>query len=285
MICVIGATGTTGRHVVAGLVGRGFAVRALVRDAHKAKALLSPSVELVVGDLTDRDAVRRALAGTDKVYLAVGQRQDQQQLEEAVVDEAAAIGAAHIVKISVAGVSPGSPSILARWHAAVEQRITDAGLPATFLRANWFSQNFLGSAATVAAEGAIYASAGAGHIAPIDARDIAAVAIAVLTEEGHEGAAYYLTGPESLTFEQVAMRLGAGIGKTISYVDLSDDEFRAKLVGAGILTWNADAYMELMHGIRSEWFVEVSPVVEEVLGRPARSFEEFARDNAAAFAG
>lgn len=285
MISVIGATGKTGQHVVAGLVERDIHVRALVRDEAKAKALLPAGVELVVGDLTDRDAVRRTVAGAEKVYLAIGEREDQQQLEETVVAEAATADVRHIVKISVPGASPDSPVVFGRWHAAVEQRIAALGLPATILRPNWFSQNFLGSAATVASDGTIYAAAADGAIAPIDARDIAAVAVVALTEEGHVGADYYLSGPESLTYPQVATRLGAAIDKPVKYVDLSDGDFLAALVGAGIPKWYAEDFVQLMVGIRAGWFAEVSPVVEKLLGRPAISFQDFARDNAAAFTG
>ncbi|MEO6714758.1 MAG: SDR family oxidoreductase [Mycobacteriales bacterium] len=283
MITVIGATGKTGQHVVKGLVERGVAVRAFVRDAEKAKSVLPEGVELEVGDLADREAVRRAVTGADKVYLALGQREDQQQLEEAVAEESAAAGVRHIVKISVPGASLDSPANFSRWHAAAEARIAALGIASTILRPNWFSQNFLGSASTIASHDTFYAAAGSGHIAPIDVRDIAAVAVAALTEDGHEGADYYLTGPESLTHQQIASRLGNGIGRPVNYVDLSDEDFRASLVEADIPGWYADVFIILMQGIRAGWFGEVSPVVEKVLGRPATSFEDFARDHAAAF--
>ena len=284
MITVFGATGKTGQQVVRGLVERGVAVRAFVRDTEKAQALLPAGVEIVVGDLTDRDAVRRALTGVDKVYLAVGEREDQQQLEETVVDEVAATGVTHLVKISVPGASPDSPVLLGRWHGAVEQRINEAGLPAvTIIRPNWFSQNFLGSAPTIASHNTIYAAAGEGRIAPIDARDVAAVAVVALTEDGHAGGDYYVTGPEALSHSEIAGRLGRVLGRDVSYVDLPDGDFLSALVGAGVPQWYAEAFAELMPGVRAGWFEAVSPVVDELLGK-TRSFDDFARDNIKAFA-
>jgi uncharacterized protein YbjT (DUF2867 family) len=285
MITVIGATGKTGQHVVTGLTDQGIAVRALVRDTAKAQGLLPAETDLVVGDLTDRSAVRRAVAGADKVYLAIGGREDQQQLEASVVDEVAAAGVGHLVKISVPAPAPDSPSRLGRWHAAVEQRIAAAAIPTTILRPNWFIQNFLGAAATVASHNTLYAAADDGAIAPIDARDIAESAVVVLTEDGHVGEDYYLTGPESLTYAQIASRIGSAIGRDVGYVNLPDEALLSALLEAALPRWYAAALVELMGRIREQHFAEVSPVVDKLLGREARSLENFVRENAAAFSG
>ena len=265
MITVFGATGKTGQHVAAGLVERGVGVRALVRDAEKAKNLLPPSVELIVGDLASEGDVRRALDGADKIYLAVGDTPDQQQLEINVVDEAEAAGVAHIVKTSMLGANPDATMTFARWHAAVEQHIAGTGILTTMLRPNWFHQNFLESAVTISREGALYGAAGDARLAFIDARDIAAVAVIALTEEGHEGAEYYLTGPESLTYKEAAERLAAGIGRTVKYVQLDDADYRAGLLAAGVPQWLADGLVELEQGNRAGLWTDVSPNVETLL--------------------
>lgn len=283
MITVFGATGKTGQLVVAGLVERGVSVRAFVRDAEKAQALLPAGVEILVGDLSDRDAVDGAVEGAEKVYVAVGGSPDQQQHEINIVESAAAAGVQQLVKVTAPQSSVDSPSVLLRWHGAVEKRIKELGLPATLLRPNWFAQNFLGSAATIAGQDTLYASAGSGHISPIDARDIADVALVVLTEEGHIGADYYLTGPESLDYPQVANRLSTALGRDVTYVDIPDSALKGALVEAGLPEWYVDVLIELHVGIRDEWYVEVSPVVDKLLGREPRSFEEFTRDHAAAF--
>lgn len=287
MILVIGATGTIGRHVVAGLIERGQHVRALTRDAAAAAAVLpAPGdlLEVVEGDLGDPATVARSLKDVDRAYLAT-QSPDQVALETAFIDAAATAGLAHLVKVSVIGAGPDNIVMGARGHGVIEDHLAASGVPATVLRPNWFAENFYGSVPTITGQGAIYGSAGQGKVAFVDSRDTAAAAIAVLTGDGHAGRDYVLTGPAALTFEQAAASLGAGIGRPVSYVDITDDQLHAAMIGAGAPDAVGDLVVQINQNARAGNLAQVTTHVTDLTGDPARSLEQFARDHAAAFTG
>ena len=140
----------------------------------------------------------------------------------------------HLVKLSAERSSLDAPPGLGRWHAETEHQIEESGIPYTHLRATYFMQNTLGFADTVKREGTFYASMGDGTVSMIDARDIAAVAARVLTEDGHENTAYPLTGAEPLSFYDVADILSDVLNREVTYVDLPGDELRERLIEAGM---------------------------------------------------
>ena len=129
------------------------------------------------------------------------------------VEAARRTGVVHIVKLSGLGTAPDSPLRSGRWHAQTERHIADAGLPFTYLHPPFFMQNLLRSAAAIAAQGVLVASMQAGKIAMVDARDVAAVAVAALTSDDHVGKTYTITGPEALSFQEVAQKLAAATGE------------------------------------------------------------------------
>lgn len=286
MILVVGATGNIGRHVVAGLVERDVRTRALTRDTARASELLpAPGslLEIVEGDLADPAAVERALVGVDRVYVAT-QGGDQVALETGLIDAAKRAGVQHLVKVSVIGASQDNVVELARGHAVIEQHLAGSGLPATILRPNWFAENFFGSAATIAGQGVVYGSASEGRVAFVDSRDTAAAAVAVLTGDGHEGRDYVLTGPESLTFAEAGAALAAGLGRPVAYVDIPDEALHSAITGAGMPDAVGDMVVQINRNARAGNLAEATPTVADLTGRPPRSLEQFARDNAAAFA-
>lgn len=283
MVLLIGATGKIGRTVATRLAEAGVAARALVRDPARAADLAAVGVEIVQGELTDRATLDRALAGVDKVYLAIGRTPDQEALENGVIDAAAAAGVGHIVEISVVGAAPDAIVGIARWHHAIETHLAESGVPATVLRPNFFMQNYLGSAGSIAGEGKFYGNSGQGRTSLIDDRDIADVAVAALTGDGHAGQTYTLTGREALTQADVAAQIGAAIGKSVDYVNLTDDQMRGALLGMGVPEWLADDFVALGVVQQNGWAAGISDDVERVLGRPPRTFAEFTRDSAAAF--
>jgi uncharacterized protein YbjT (DUF2867 family) len=156
----------------------------------------------------------------------------------------------------------------------------------TILRPHVFMQNFLDIAPTIARDQKIRAASGEGKIPFIDARDIAAVAALTLTSAGHEGKKYVLTGPEALSYREVAKILGDAIGRRVDYVAESPEEARERLVRAGAPSWSIESMLALAAYQRAGGpTATVSPAVKELLGRPARSFSRFVRDYASAFRG
>ncbi|HSU14475.1 SDR family oxidoreductase [Longimicrobium sp.] len=284
MILVTGATGKVGSEVARQLAAKGEAVRVLARSPEKARALFPAGVEIARGDLTDAASLDAALAGADRLFLLAPTDREQVAMEVNAIEAAKRAGVKRVVKLSVLGADEESPVILARWHREVEKVLAGSGIPFTLLQPTFFMQNFLGSAGTIQAQGAIYAPV-RGRTSFVDARDIASVAVAALTEEGHEGKTYVVTGPEAITYGQAAERISAVIGNSVGYVEVPAEAARSGMIEAGIPDWYADDLIALFGIINAGWTEEVVDTVRTVAKKEPITFDQFARDHAQVFAG
>ena len=133
------------------------------------------------------------------------------------------------------------------------------------------------------ARAAFYAPLGDARLALVDVRDIAAVAVKTLTDRGHEGKAYTITGPEALTYSEVAGKLTAALGKPVRYVDVPPEQFKQSLLGAGMPDWSADALLEIFEHVVKPLGAEVTNVIAEIAKKEPITFDQFARDHAAEF--
>lgn len=285
MILVTGAAGTTGSEVVRLLAAKGVRVRAMVRNPEKSKKFSSPGVETVVADLEKPSTLDPALKGVDKVYLVSSPDPRVGILHGNLMDSAKRAGVKQIVRLSALGAAANSPSQLLKWHGEVDEKLSRSGLSYAILRPASFMQNLLSFRSTIQRDGKIYASVRDGKISPIDARDIAASAAAVLTSEGHSGRMYELTGPEALNYPQIASKIGEGIGRAVEYVDVPPEASREGMVAAGFPTWLADALLELWAIHASGGADGVTGSVEKLTGKKPRTLDAFAKDFAGAFAG
>ncbi len=283
MILVIGATGTIGKDVVKGLKAKGEQVRAMVRNPEKVAQ--EADVEHVTGDLEDAISVEAALQGVEKAFLLSPENPQMPELHAKFAAAAKDAGLRHLVRLSILPANPDAPLPLVKWHGEADRSVMESGVPYTILRPAYFMQNSLGGAATIATNGTIYSAMGDGKIGHIDTRDIADVAVAVLTSEGHEAQSYLLTGPEALSMAEVAARLSSALGKTIEYVNLPPDEAKARMTATGIPDWRADAWVKLAGMISMGIAAMVTPAVKDVLGREPRTIDQFAKDFAAALKG
>lgn len=283
-ILVTGATGTVGSALLEHLSGSGVRVRALVRDPGKSETVEKLGHEAVVGDMDKPYTLSPALEGVEKVFLLSAPEPRQAELQSNLVRAASAAGVRHVVKLSVIGIGTGLESTpLGRLHRETEEEIERSGMHWTHLRPNGFMQNTLMFAPTVRAQGAFYAPFGDARVSYVDARDVAAVAAAALTGEGHEGMAYDITGPESLSYPDVARGLYEALGREVSYVEVPVEAARAAMTGAGMSEWLADALVELFGFYRSGGAERVTDSVRETTGRAPIPFAQFARDYAEAF--
>ncbi len=141
------------------------------------------------------------------------------------------------------------------------------------------------AAQTVASEGTVYMPFKEGKVGMIDTRDVADVAVKVLTEEGHEGKIYTLTGPASISFHDVAAALSKALGKQINYANVPVEAARQGMISMGLPEWRADALGEYTTAFSEGYGDFTTPDVENVTGHPARSYETFARDFAQVFGG
>lgn len=280
MILITGASGNVGKEVLKQIAETGVAVRAAFQSAGKAASAPS-GVEVVTMDYNQPETLRAALRDVDRVFLVGPPTSDLPAMERKAVDEIKRSGAPHIVKLSAMG---GRNAIFPRQHADSEDYIKSTGVPYTFLRANGFMQNFVNyNAGTINTQNAFYGSQGEGEVSHIDIRDVGAVAVRVLTEEGHQGKAYELTGPEALTNGRIAQILSDDVRREIKYINLTDEQLKQAMIASGVPEWSVTAVTDLQRLYREGGASAVSGGVEQLLGRKPTSFEQFSRDHRAAF--
>jgi uncharacterized protein YbjT (DUF2867 family) len=283
-LLITGATGNTGTELARQLSAKRVRFRALVRSIENAGELAAlPGIELVRGDLGDPDNLAAALKGIKRAFLLTNSSDQAEALQLGFVDAAGRAGVQHIVKLSQLAASIDSPVRFLRYHAAVEERIGASGMAYTFLRPNLFMQGLLGFSSTIAAKGMFFASIGEARVSLVDIRDIAALAAAALTEQGHEGKVYNITGPEALTHAEIAAQFSAVLRRDIRFINVSPEEMRQAVISVGFPLWQADGLIEdYAHYARGE-AAAVSSDVQMVTGGAPRSFINFVRDYSPAF--
>ncbi|MFI6520365.1 NAD(P)H-binding protein [Spirillospora sp. NPDC050679] len=263
MIVVTGATGTIGRALVEELGG---AVRAVVRRAEQGAEL---GCDYVVGDLERPESI--PVEPGDRLFLNSALWPGFVPAHKAVVDRAAAAGAAQVVTVSVRGVSSGS-LLGFGMHGQVDEHLKASGVPWSILAPVGFMQNLRSD---VDEEGRIFGSYGGGRVGYIDARDIAAVAAVLLTRPVGADAVYELTGPEAPTHDEVAAELTRALGRTVRYVDLPVEEAAVHLEKRGMPAQAARDLAELMAQIGDGRWASTTTTVADLLGREPRSLREF----------
>jgi len=285
MILVTGATGTNGRLVVQALLAAGAPVRAMVQDSARAADLARLGAELAVADFDRPDTLDTALVGVERSLLLSAVDRQLATRETRFVERAQKAGLQHLVKFSAIGAHPAAAFTFGRQHGAAERMIMDSGLPFTFVQPNFFMQNLLWSAETIKARGELSSSLGSTPASHVDARDIAAVIAATLTDplDRHAGRIHLVTGPAALSFDHVAETFSRVLQTPVRYRNLSDEQLKAGLLGAGQDEWLATALVELNTYARHGHASVVTDTVECITGRPARSLEQWLRDHTAPF--
>jgi uncharacterized protein YbjT (DUF2867 family) len=276
-VLVTGATGTIGRDVAKRLSEKGLSVRAGVRDQAKARKQFGSNIALTPFDFENEKTFSRALEGVEKVFLLPPLLPNQLEVMNAFVDAAKCAGIRHIVKLSAIGVDDDTQPTAVKWHGANEQRIRESGLAFTFLRPNSFMQNFF--TYFPPRNGAIYLPWGNGTASFVDTRDIASVAVKVLTSDGHEETAYTLTGPATLGIAEVAQILSEVTGREFKYVDVPEAAAREGMLQAGVPRWQVDLVMDLHAVNKQNRWNTVTSDIEKVTGTRPTDFAQFARDH------
>jgi len=283
-ILITGATGTNGSELIRQLTASGQRVRALVRNPARAGNLAGPNVELAAGDFDRPETLDAALRGIDKAFLLTPVAEHFVEWQTTFIRAAQRAGVKHLVKFSGMGAGPQAGSELLRLHHQTDEVLRNSGVPFTILQPNSFQQNILSSAATIKAQGRFYLPLKNAAQSTVDVRDINSVAAKVLMTGGHEGKTYVITGPESLTFQQVAENLSRVLGRKIEYVDVPLSAAADAMRKAGMAEWSVRIVSELLGYFATGAAATVTGTIPQQLGRAAISFEQFARDNRAAFA-
>jgi len=282
MILITGATGTNGREIVKQLSDKGVKIRAMIRKRGDAKLPDTSNVEFVIGDFDDVASLNAALADVERAFLLSPSSAEQVTREGNFIRAAKRAGVRHIVKFSILGAAPDSPSRLIRRHGEAEKILEDSAIAFTMLRPNYFMQNLLWYVDNIKSQGVFYSALPPTYKhSHVDARDNAAVAVAALTESGHESKIYHITGSETLTYQEVAEILSQTIGKKVRY-DSSLENYVTFLKNIGL---DVDEVLELdacvANGIGDG--SAVTNTIFEVTKRQPIRFEQFANDYSQAF--
>jgi uncharacterized protein YbjT (DUF2867 family) len=281
MICVTGASGTLSSEVVRQLEGQRIPFRPAYFSEQAASAARARGVDAVVIDYNAPDTLRAAFRGCTTLFLLGPNALNQTDLELNAVDAARAVGVRHIVKQSVMGAGEEAYS-LANVHRPVEKAIERSGMAWTFLRPNSFMQNAVTfMAPTIRAEGAFYSASDQARISHIDVRDIAGVAVAALTTDGHQQQIYTLSGPEALTYDELADELSKALGRVIRHVSLPPADLKAGMLTEGVPEAIADRMLDLERYFREGHASTITDDVKRVLGREPKRFADYVRDTVA----
>ena len=285
-ILITGATGNVGGAALDNLGSTDADLRVLTRDESKAQGMRDRGVEAVVGDFLRLETLRPALEGVSTVFLLTPIHPEQVPQASNVIEAAKESGSdTRIVRLSVHQASHEAPTRISRQHAEIEDELRSSGLPYTLLRPQSLMQNTLLAARTVASEGRIYQPFEDGRLGMIDARDIGEVAANVLTEDGHQGEVYTLTGPASISFYDVAQELSEILGKEVSYIPISLEKAKEAMLEMGIPEWKADALNEYAKAHSEGYSDWTTDDFEQLTGHPATSYKKFASDFEQVFRG
>lgn len=281
-ILVIGAGSSVGSVVVGELRTSGHQVRAAYHDPAAAERDMSAGHDAVAVDLSEPRTLAPALDGVDAVFLlsATGPGQAAQGLN--VVRAAQAAKAERVVQLSVWRADEELTPIAAQ-QRPVERALEASGLGWTFLRPNFYMQNFTRQmAASIRQDDTFAQPDSSAPISFTDNRDVAMVAARVLTSPGHDGQIYDLTGPQALTYDEAAAILSEILGRPIRFTGLTDEAAKAGMLRRGLPESYADALIEVSRAYRDGGAERVTTAVRDLTGSEPTPFAQFVRDHRAA---
>jgi uncharacterized protein YbjT (DUF2867 family) len=279
MILLTGATGTVGSVVARKLAPLAVPVRALVRDANGTSELSALGISSVIGDLTRPSTLAPALEGVDTAFLLTPSVPAQAEMETGFIDAAQAAGVSLLVKHSAVGADPDAAG-LANAHGVAERHLAESGLGYRVVRPTQFMESYLSWTPPIAVARSLVLPLAdpAVEVNLVDVEDVASVEVALLTGAGEDRGIYTPTGPELLTYAQVADRISRGIGTTIPLRVPTVDQYRSEMTKDGYPQASIDYVAGYFSTLR-QGHTALSVTTDDVLkltGHRPRSIEEFA---------
>lgn len=265
-ILVTGATGTVGQHVTELLVQRGSSVRALTRNAERTRAKLPEGVQIVTGDLMKPETLKEALQGIEAMFLIISSDEPNTDLntDPQVVALAEAAGVKRVVVL------------VGHEEGPVEETLRGSGMQWTLVKPAEFMANVLADwRETIRTKGVVREFYGDALSARVHEGDIAAIAVEALLGDGHHSRSYPLTGPEALTRHKAVHVIAEAIGKDIPFIELTEEEARQQWRDQGYDEESVEFFVQMAKNPPEVGYT-VLPTIEQVLGRPARTFAEWA---------
>jgi uncharacterized protein YbjT (DUF2867 family) len=279
MILVTGSPGNIGTPLAQHLLQQGRKIRLMVRNPKKqnqvVEDLQSRGAEIVPGDFADPGSLPPCLNGVECAFLLVPVALETAEWKGNFVRAAKQNGVERVVNLSVSGATSTTPVDLFRWHWQAEQTLESSGVAWTHLQPTDLARfNIRSILPTVESQGAFYSTVGQGRVALVDEEDVAAVAAAVLTEQGHEGKKYVLTGPKAVSYPEIAEALAKKLGRPVNYVDIEPAEAKKAMVAAGLPEWVADFINDLRELEKNGGASGPTPDIQNLLGRAPRTLRE-----------
>ena len=283
MILITGATGKTGSATAKSLGEKGERFRALIRNEEKKEGLESIGGEVVIGSIENTDVVNQSMQGVKTVLVLLPNSESQLALEKQLVDAAKQAGVERIVKMSSIEATPDATSPIPKLHLESEEYIKQSGLAWTMIKPNFYMQNLLASAGTIKDQGKIFLPMGEGKTGMIDTTDVGTVIAKVLSEDGHESMNHEITGPEILSFYEVAEIFSRALGKQVDYVDVPMDAYKETLGQFLTNQWHLDAVIDLFKGIAEGGIEDKTNTFNELTGETPKSLSQFLAENSFIF--
>ncbi|MBV8275803.1 MAG: SDR family NAD(P)-dependent oxidoreductase [Verrucomicrobia bacterium] len=279
MILVTGTPGNIGTPLAQHLLGQGRKIRLMVRNPKKQDQVVadlqSRGAEIVQGDYADPRSLADCFTGVESAFLLVPVALETADWKGNFVKAAEQNGVERIVNLSVSGASSTTPIDLFRWHWQAEQTLESSGIAWTHLQPTDLARfNIRSILPTVEGQGAFYSSIGQGRVALVDEEDVAEVAAAALTEEGHERKKYVLTGPKAVSYPEIADALANKLGKPVTYIDIEPAKAKEAMVAAGLPEWVADFINSLRELEKSGGASGPTTDIQNLLGRPPRTLQD-----------
>lgn len=274
--------GNIGNHVAEGLAKAGVAVRVIVRAPAPNRTWSDLGIEQVTANLESVASLAPIFEDVNHFFSLTPFVENLEQLGANTIEAARKAGVSYVVRSSLYGASDDGIA-MRRAHRAVEKAVERSGIPYTIIRPNSFMDSYFMHADAIKGADAFYLPQGDGKVSLVDVRDIAAVAVACLTQSGHSGKTYSVTGSEALSNGDIAGKLSAALGRRISYYDVTPAQAEDSMLKAGVPAWMAASLLELFHICKEGLASEVTDVVERVLHREPITFKQFLADNLQVF--
>jgi len=287
MITLAGGTGLVGKSLTQALLRDGAHVRVLTRDPNAAAAAFgNAKLEIVGVDFDDVATLRSAFTGSDTAFLSYGTTDRQVRDEIALIDAAIGAEVPYLVNLSVGGAAGTHQANVVQWHTEIDAYLASTGVASTVVRPTTFTDTLLALAANFVRSGAWGGLGGAGRVALIDSRDVAAVFAVILTEgpQRHAGQIYDISGPTAVTMDEVAGYLSAALGTRVEYHARTEAQHRAVLQSAGLPQLLVDVLIGVDDITRDNVYAVPSPTVFDLTGHTPRSVKDWVTEHVSLFA-
>jgi len=278
MILITGATGKTGSAAVQELSNRNIPFRVLIRNEDKQNQITDIGGEVIIGAIEDDAALNQAMEGVQKALVLLPNSEQQLFLEKKVVDAALEANVQHIVKMSSMEAVPEATSPIPKLHMQSENYIKNSGMNWTMIKPNFFMQNLLGSGKTIVEQNKFFLPMGEGKAGMIHTKDVGTVIAKVLSEDGHEGQNYEVTGPEILSFHDVAEIFSKVLGKKVDYINVPIDEYKKTLSQFLTNQWYLDSVIDLFKDIAEGGIEDKTDTFQDLIGKSPCSLEQFIQE-------